>query len=59
VLLNRQGTVSGKNVGDPPELPIKATGALTKAIGKAREKLRKRKPDDRVLLKETIDEVRC
>jgi hypothetical protein len=35
------------------------TGTLTKAIGKAREKLKKRKPDDRALLKETVDEVRC
>jgi hypothetical protein len=51
--------VSGKNIGDPPELPIKLTATLTKAISKARDKLLKRKPDDRALLKEVVDSVRC
>lgn len=51
MLLNRQGTVSGKSVGDPPELPVAATKQLTKAVAKAREKLKKRKPHEKALLK--------
>lgn len=58
VLLNRQGAVSGKNVGDPPELPINATKKLTQAISKARCSLEKRKPEDRGKLKEIVDAVR-
>jgi hypothetical protein len=47
VLLNRQGTVSGKSVGDPPELPVSAAKILSKAVAKAREKLKKRKPHEK------------
>ena len=50
--------MSGKNVGDPPELPINATKKLTQAISKARCSLEKRKPEDRGKLKEIVDAVR-